>query len=332
MSGEPAQRAGNARGETGPAGGRVPDFFIAGHHKSGTTALHAMLSQHPQIFMPELKEPHFMARDRRNRFGQKDSLPETLEEYLALFEPARGDQLAGEASASYVWSRTAASEIARLSPDARIICVLREPASHLRSLHLGYRRLHWEDRDLRSAIAVGEERRRGREIPKRCPYPEMVIYADQVNYVEQLERFHAHFPREQVLVLIYDDFRADNLATMRQIAGFLGIDEEFPFEEVEANRTTRAMRAQGVDDALLSLTTGSSRSARAARSALRVVPRGLRRGAVGGIRRRVVFGPPPAEDPQLMAELRRRYEPEVVALGEYLDRDLVTLWGYDDLA
>src|SRR5262249_34364524 len=163
-----------------------------------------------------------------------------------------------------------------------------EPASHLRSLHLGYRRLHWEDRDLRAAIAAGEERRQGREIPKRCPYPEMVIYADQVNYVEQLRRFDAHFPRDQVLVLIYDDFRADTLATMRQIAGFLGIDDDFAFQEVEANRTTRAMRAQGVDDAILSLTTGSSRPARAARSALRVVtPRKLRRGAVGGIRRKV---------------------------------------------
>src|SRR3954452_9468566 len=106
MSAGPAQREGNARDKTGPAAQRRPDFFLAGHHKSGTTAMHAMLSQHPQIFVPELKEPHFMATDRRSRFGEPRGLPATLDEYLALFAPARPEQLAGEASASYLWSHT----------------------------------------------------------------------------------------------------------------------------------------------------------------------------------------------------------------------------------
>jgi hypothetical protein len=49
-------------------------------------------------------------------------------------------------------------------------------------------------------------------------------------------------------------------------------------------------------------------------------------------KQRVVYGEVPAPDEALMLELRRRFEPEVVALSEFMGRDLVKLWGYDNLA
>src|SRR5437588_11693145 len=85
---------------------RIPDFYIVGHSKCGTTALYEMLRRHPQIFMPELKEPMFFARDPdtpmhangEKSFRQTGRKRETAEDYLALFAPARPDQLTGEAS------------------------------------------------------------------------------------------------------------------------------------------------------------------------------------------------------------------------------------------
>src|ERR1700736_1982925 len=117
---------------------RIPDFFLVGHAKSGTTALYEMLRRHPQIYMPDGKEPWYFARDMRRRFQPPGSAgaPETLEEYLTSFAAARPGQRVGEASSSYLWSRTAAGAIAKARPDARIIAILREPASFLRSLHL----------------------------------------------------------------------------------------------------------------------------------------------------------------------------------------------------
>src|SRR5436305_2567239 len=87
---------------------RLPDFFIVGHAKSGTTALYEMLRGHPEIFMPELKEPWFFATDMRPRFQppRAGALPQTLEEYRMLFADARAGQRVGEASSSYLWSRT----------------------------------------------------------------------------------------------------------------------------------------------------------------------------------------------------------------------------------
>src|SRR5580692_11872450 len=112
--------------------GRVPDFFIVGNPKSGTTALYEMLRSHPQIFMPTLKEPHFFAAEK----PPSSPLPNTLDEYLALFAAAEPNQCAGEASPSYLRSPTAAGRIAQLAPDARIVAILREPAGFVRSLHM----------------------------------------------------------------------------------------------------------------------------------------------------------------------------------------------------
>src|ERR1700746_1159018 len=101
-------------------GGRIPDFFIVGHPKSGTTALYEMLRRHPQIFMPELKEPRYFASDLPSRYNPRrsDVPAKTYEDSLALFDDAAPDQIAGEASPVYIWSQTAAANIAAAKPDA----------------------------------------------------------------------------------------------------------------------------------------------------------------------------------------------------------------------
>ena len=125
--------------------GRVPDFFIAGHSKCGTTALYEMLKRHPQIFMPDIKELWFFSPELRSRNRKpSDVRPETFERYTALFAPARPEQRAGEASPSYLMSHTAAARIAEVQPDARIIAILREPAAFLRSFHMQCVRNHIE--------------------------------------------------------------------------------------------------------------------------------------------------------------------------------------------
>ncbi len=312
---------------------RCPDFFIVGHKKCGTTALHAMLRGHPQIFMPRLKEPHFLATDRKARFENPrgQPLPETLEEYGALFDDAQPGELLGEASASYLWSRTAAARIAELQPAAKIIAIFREPASFLRSKHLQYLRIHFEDeKDLGRALALEPERRAGRRIPDSCPYPQMLLYSDHVRYVEQLRRYYQRFPSDRVLPLVYDDFRSDNEATVRVILRFLEVDEDHPIEALDVNATTRSMRSQRADDLVHSVALGRGPVARAARTAVKVLlPRRLRRDAFGVLRRRLVYSDPPAPDEDVMLAIRRRFKDEVVAFSEYIERDLVGLWGYD---
>ncbi len=312
---------------------RVPDFFIAGHAKSGTTALYLMLRRHPQIYMPSLKEPQFFAPEMRAdpRFARE--LPSTLEEYLALFAGAAPGQRAGEASPSYLRSPTSATQIAAVAPDARIVAVLREPAGFLRSLHLQFVQTMIEtEPDLRRALALEPERRQGRGLPRGAHGAQPFMYSEHVRYVEQLRRFHAAFGHERVLVLIYDDFRADNEGTARQIMRFLEVDDSLPVAPVEANPTVR-VRAGRLHRVKRSFHSAQGPAARAFKDSVNAaIPAGLRRSVVRPLRRqlrrKVVFAQPAPPDEELMGELRERFGDEVAALSDYMGRDLETLWGY----
>ncbi|MGH2854825.1 MAG: sulfotransferase family protein [Solirubrobacteraceae bacterium] len=310
---------------------RAPDFFVVGHPKSGTTALYEMLRRHPQIYMPAGKEPWFFATELHERTPPRPAgTPATLAEYLALFAAAGPRQRVGEATALYLWSRTAARGIAEVQPAARIVAILREPASFLRSLHLQFVQTFIEtEGDLRKALALEPARRDGRHIPRYSYWPQTLLYSEHVRYVEQLRRFHAAFPPEQVLVLIYDDFRRDNAATVRRVLRFLDVDDTVPIEAVEANPTVRA-RSQRLNELLHAVSVGHGPVSLAVKASLKALtPTRLRRSARDAAQRRIVFTAPPPPDAELMVLLRRRFKGEVVALSEYLGRDLVSLWGYD---
>jgi hypothetical protein len=321
---------------------RIPDFYLVGHAKSGTTALYEMLGRHPRIFMPEYKqgagkEPWFFSRDNPNpqTDGRRDITytgrkGESLEEYLRLFEGARSEQRVGEASTSYLWSKSAASRIAAARPDARIIAIIREPASFLRSLHLQLLQNHHEVvTDFKTAVELDGARLENREIPARSYWPGALIYSERVRYVAQLERYRAAFPDEQILVLIYDDFRDDNVGTVRRVLRFLDVDEEVEIEAARVNPTV-GLRSPRADNLRRDLMRGERPVLRAVRDVGKTLTtRGLRKRLYYPLMTRASFGSPPPPDERFMLELRRRYKGEVVALSEHLGRDLVSLWGYD---
>jgi hypothetical protein len=315
---------------------RVPDFFIIGHPKSGTTALWDMLKGHPQIYTPANKEPYFFADELHPPAATPRSFgwtPDTLDQYLTLFEPAQAEQRTGEASAPYLWSRTAAQRIAEVQPEARIIAILREPSSFLYSLHLQFVQIYIEpETDMRKALALEDARRAGKQLPEHAFWgPQGTLYSDYVRYVEQLRRYHAQFPPEQMLVLVYDDYRQDNEATVRKVQRFLGVDDTHPLNIKESNPTVR-VRSQRLHSLVHAFASGDGPLPRAVQSAAKTLaPRAISRQRAIDIRNRILFTAPSAPDQQLMLDLRRRYKPEVVALSEHLGRDLVTLWGYDDL-
>ena len=232
---DPQTRPDELRAATSAAAGRVgagPDFFIVGHAKSGTTALYEMLRSHPQIFMPELQGAAVL-RDRaaraRFRRAREGTLRETLEEYLALFARRAPGPARRRGLVARTCGRTRPPRrIAAAAPDARIIAILREPASFLRSLHL---QLAAETTSRPRTTCARRSRSRtsgaqGREIPRRS----LLAAGAALLRPRPLRRAAAPLPRrasrrEQVLVLIYDDFRADNEATVREVLRFLGVDD-----------------------------------------------------------------------------------------------------------
>ncbi len=337
MSGRPEPRLPHHdEAPPAPTVDRVPDFFIVGHEKCGTSALDLMLKRHPQIFLPDVKEQKFFAPELRggSGSGKGGSRPRTLEGYVRVFAPAGAEQRVGEASPMYLRSLHAAARIAEVQPAARIIAILREPVSFLRSFHLQAVQNHIEtESDFRTAMALESSRRQGKRLP-RNRLPQTLYYSDHVRYVEQLRRYHAAFSPEQVLVLIYDDFRADNTAVVREVFRFLGVDDSFPVETVETKplKSVRSMRLHQLRRVIRRRGLNPAAGGRLARTIDALPPKSLSSDAVSAMFRRLAYGPPAPPDEELALELRRRFKPEVVAASDYLGRDLVTLWGYDRIS
>jgi hypothetical protein len=315
------------------SGRRVPDFFIVGHAKCGTTALYKMLGAHPQIFMPTPKETQFLSRGPRRasvRRKRAPRRPQTLEGYLSLFEAAAPRQRAGDGSTEYLRVPATARRIAALCPDARIVAAFREPVSFLRSLHLQLLEVNIEDeRDFAQALRLQQARSRGEHVPRNCVWPQALQYSQHVRYVKQLREYHEHFGEERVLVLIYDDFRAANEHVVRQVLRFLDVDDAVAIAVQEANPTVR-VRSQRAGALLGALSVGRNPLARTAGGAVKAVTSArTRQRALELFKRMSVDTDPPAPDEQLVCELRRRFRHEVAALSDYLSRDLLSLWGYE---
>jgi hypothetical protein len=332
--GGPGVRSGSPRPQQAPSGLRVPDFFIVGHQKCGTTALYLMLGAHPQIFFPAVKEPRYFAFDLRSTVASRSSpgRPHTLDGYLALFADARPEQLLGDPSPQYLRSQQAAGAIAEVAPDARMIAILREPASFLRSFHLQMVSSNVEsERDLAKALALEPARREGKRIPRGCHNPASLMYSEHVRYAEQLRRFHEHFPAENVMVLVYEQFRADNEGTLRSVLRFLDVadDAALPSVQTTSVREVRSGLGHRATVAMRKARKNPAAAGRLARAADALLPQRLRGEGVRARWRAAVYREPPEPPAELMLALRRRFKDEVVAVSEYLGRDLVGAWGYD---
>ena len=157
-------RSCRASSPRGPAIMRVPDFFIIGAPKCGTTALHSYLRDHPRIFMPERKEIHFFCEDLN--FPRRSSVRDR-DEYLGLFAAATDDMLIGEGSASYLYSDVAVAKISDGQPERQVD---RDSAQSGRDgLFLSFSTSHHlnEDfTDFRAAWSLQANRRNGMDIPQ----------------------------------------------------------------------------------------------------------------------------------------------------------------------
>ncbi len=227
---------------------KLPNFIIAGAPKSGTTALYHYLRQHPQVYLSPIKEPtYFAAADLLTRgelvaeIGQRRAalraylaeselrpthfLITEWDDYLQLFREARDQTAIGEASVSYIWLPSAASAIRSQLPGVRLIFVLRDPTERLFSLYLLDRRRDPKMTFRGWVLQAMERHGDRRQGVHRYPIP-----LDGGLYATQLGRFLDFFPRDQVRIYLYESYRADARAILRNIFAFLGVDPDHPID------------------------------------------------------------------------------------------------------
>ena len=265
---------------------RLPDFLIVGTARSGSTALYRYLADHPSIHMAATKEVRFF-----NRHYDRG-----LDWYIQQFDGATADQKLGEATPGYMNFPETIDRMADVIPNAKLIVILRDPVDRAYSHY-------WMDRT------------RGRGEPTFEQYlDEHALPLDIGRYVERLEDLSRRYPREQVLVVFYENLRSEPLDVYQRTCRFIGVDDSIVSQSV--GRTVN----QYVEFRSLTVRDWSKRLP----GSLRVVKK-----AIGRLNTRtdVAYPPMKSETRQWLAEY---YAEPNAALAEWLDRDLPPWTGFSD--
>jgi len=204
-----------------------PDFLVIGACKAGTTSLYHYLGQHPQIFMSPIKEPKFFAYEERELdiAGPGDPAASRrvvtdVGSYLRLFDGVGEEAAVGEASCVYLYSAAAPERIAHHIPEVRLIAVLRNPVERAYSAYLHLVRMGRERLGFMEALEAEPER-------IRQGWNTYWHLREGGFYAKQLGRYLERFDRSMLRIYLYDDWRTDNVAVLRDIFHFLGVDDGF---------------------------------------------------------------------------------------------------------
>jgi hypothetical protein len=187
----------------------LPNFLVIGAAKSGTTSLHHYLREHPQIYLPRIKEINYFAYTPERPRGRQ-YWATTLDEYAAHFREAAGLKAVGEVTPAYMNSPVAAANIARELPDVRLVAILRDPADRAYSRYL-------------------MNQRAGQDLP---PFDQIIPQRDhpmirEGMYYDRLKPYFDQFPRERIKVLRYDDLQQRFAGMFRELLEFLEVDPDY---------------------------------------------------------------------------------------------------------
>lgn len=289
-----------------------PNFFIVGAPKCGTTALYTYLRDHPDVFMPEVKEPHFFGSDLEFRYRRRPD----AERYRSYFAGADGRSRIGEASIWYLYSSSAAREIREAAPAGKAIAMVRDPVEMITAMHSQFVYNGHEDLPLADALAAEPDRAAGRRIPERANFPAGLRYRRIASFAEQIERYLDAFGPDAVRVIVFDDLKADASATYRSVLEFLGIDPDHrpDFSVVNANKISR-------NRTFRRLLNDPPEWLRAPVRA--VLPWRLRRRAYRGlVNANIRREPRSPVDPAVIERLREEMAPSVERLSALIGRNL----------
>ncbi len=274
----------------------LPNFLICGIQKGGTTSLYHYLREHPDIFLPAVKEVNFFHLNYdKGRVW-----------YETHFAPHASQRALGEVSPLYMWYPEVPERIQHLIPETRLIFMLRNPIDRAYSNY-------WFNL---SRSAQSSSQSFGEAI--RSAYGQQ-HYLSKGFYIEQIERFLPLFPRENLHFIISEDLQRDTLKTVAACCRFLNVDDSYQPDTTSRHNVTLLPKSS-IAKALYSL------GGPVKKVVLPLTPKALRRATKSA--RKSAHGAffAPGKTPP-MDETDRIYLREIFAnhnqrLSEFLGRDL----------
>ncbi len=285
---------------------RLPSFIVIGVAKAGTTSIYRYFDQHPQVYMyPEKSTSYFGYEDARDwQWWDEGDAPrlrhfpvKTFEEYEAAFAGAKDEVAVGEVSPQYIRCPTASRRMRRSLPDVKVVASLRNPAERAFSGFL-----------MRT--------RRGESV--QTVYEELTPTASHVKegfYYTRLKRYFDEFPREQLKIFLFDDFRREPARVMTELFSFVGVDAN-----VALDTTSRHNPANVPKSRLANRVLYHPRVIRTAKTMIPVSAYGVAKRA-----RQLNLTTPPTLPDDLRASLLEIYREDILKLEGLLERDL-SVW------
>jgi hypothetical protein len=270
------------------------------------------LKKHPQVFMPEIKEPGFFAENLKPVPHKLAKLycPGALAEYQRLYEGSSGYVAVGDASPSYLWDEDAARKIQAVCPEARIVIMLRDPVERAYSHYLMKIHEGVEGRPFMEALEKDHA-------SARKDWWGSGLYVDLGLYYEPVKRYIETFGPEQVAIFTFEEFTRAPEQLLSRIALHIGVDPQLldRSETREVHNPYRRARLRILLDA------GKFVFNRRLRHLL--IP--------ASIRRRLASSPvlfnmkKPPQTPETRRFLQQLYAPDLARLEDMLQRKLPEL-------
>lgn len=200
---------------------KKPNLFIVGAPKCGTTAMAYYLSQHPQVFFSQIKEPHFFNTDSSHRYYDNEN------DYLSLFKDStdRHKYLA-EGSVWYLYSDVAIDNILKFNPNAKFIVMLRNPVDMYFSLHQEL--LYGGTENVHSPLTawnLQDERLNGKNIPVGCSDERFLQYRESCLLGKQVGRVIDKFNKDNLKFITLEELIKDTNTAYLDVLKFLGLEE-----------------------------------------------------------------------------------------------------------
>ncbi len=177
----------------------LPNFLVIGAQRCATSWMYFCLKEHPDIFLPFIKEVHYFC----------DFYEKGFVWYERYFNICKGQKAIGEISPSYLYSEKAPERISRDLKDVRLIVCLRNPIDRAYSQYKKHLRAGTQTKSFEEAMEADPQ------------------YIERGYYFQQISRYLEFFPREKLLILFYDDLMNNPLVFLKNIFSFLEVDANF---------------------------------------------------------------------------------------------------------
>ena len=287
---------------------KKPNFFIVGQTRSGTTSFQDELDQHPDIYFLKPEWPK-----GKGHFGWVSDYKDD-DEYLEQFADVNNERRIGERCNAYLYCPYTAERIKQFSPNAKIIMILRNPIDTMYSLHssLLYRSTVEHIVDFEEALAA-EPMRKKENLESPNKHDPRLLYHEVVKYHTQVKRYFDTFGKENVKVIIFDDYTKNKSTILKETLEFLEMSVDANIEYLNTN-PSRKYRNRQIHQIMMENKFGI-------RGVLRKIP------FTDKMYRKI--NNPPSKREKLNSMLKKKLqdelEPEIIKLSLVLNRDL-TFW------